>query len=334
MVSSNHGTDADREFQMHLTSYFEALPKAPTADRTKLIGASEAAAILGLSPWATPFSVWASKMDPQPSVDTAVMERGRYLEAGLLEWTSAKVGAVGYERGPKLSEPGIQGPESWMAPRPDGALHMADGSIELAEIKTSRDAHEWGASGTDLLPQHYAVQVLFQMAACPGIQRTRVGAYLPIADELRVMVVERDEALIRWLIDKIGEWFHQHIVLGKRPAVDDTEACRAYLRRQFPVQTEPMRQATADEAQLVSDLVQAKAAHKSAEAEVDRLGNLLRAQINAAEGLFVPGGKVTYRWQAGPKRVDTGLLESVYPEVHAKVIRQGDDQRVLRLAVK
>jgi putative phage-type endonuclease len=318
---------------MQTQSYFDQQPKAATADRTKLIGASEAAAILGLSPWSTPFNVWQSKVDPQPDEDSPVLERGRYLEAGLLEWTAAKSGAKSFERGPALKEPGLQGGYSFLSVRPDGALHMADGSVELAEIKTSRDAHEWGATGTDLLPQHYAIQVLLQMAVCPGIERTRVGAYLPIADELRVMVVERDEALIRWIIDKLGEWHHQHIVLGKRPAVDGSEACRAYLRRQFPVQTEPMRVASIDEALLVLDLVQAKASAKAADAEAERLGNLLRAQIGSAEGLIVAGGKVTYRWQAGANRVDTDFLKSVYPEVHAKVCKQGDDQRVLRLAV-
>lgn len=318
---------------MQVQSYFDQQPKAATADRTKLIGASEAAAILGLSPWSTPFQVWQSKVDPQPDEDSPVLERGRYLEAGLLEWTAAKTGAKSFERGPALKEPGLQGGYSFLSVRPDGALHMPDGTIELAEIKTSRDAHEWGTTGTDLLPQHYAIQVLLQMAVCPGIERTRVGAYLPIADELRVMKVERDEGLIRWIIDKIGEWHHQHIVLGKRPAVDGSDACRAYLRRQYPVQTEPMRMASADEAKLVGDWAAAKAALKATEGEAERLGNLLRAQIGNAEGLIVDGGgKITYRWQAGARRVDTDLLKSVYPEVYAKVTKQSDDQRILRSA--
>lgn len=318
---------------MQVQSYFDKQPKAATADRTKLIGASEAAAILGLSPWSTPFQVWQSKVDPQPDEDSPVLERGRYLEAGLLEWTAAKTGAKSFERGPALKEPGLQGGYSFLSVRPDGALHMPDGTIELAEIKTSRDAHEWGATGTDAVPHHYAIQVLLQMAVCPGIERTRVGAYLPIADELRVMKVERDEGLIRWIIDKIGEWHHQHIVLGNRPAVDGSDACRAYLRRQYPVQTEPMRMASADEAKLVGDWAAAKAALKATEAESERLGNLLRAQIGNAEGLIVDGGgKVTCRWQAGARRVDTELLKSVYPEVYAKVTKQSDDQRILRSA--
>lgn len=319
---------------MQLQSYFDKLPRAETADRTRLIGASEVAAVLGLSPWQTAFGLWESKMNPQPSVDSAVMERGRYLEAGLLEWTAAKTNAIGFERGPGLDKPGIQGPESWMAVRPDGALHMADGVVELAEIKTSRDAHEWGESGSDQLPQHYLVQVLTQMAACPGVQQARVGAYLPIKDELRVMVVQRDEALIRWIIDTVGEWHHKHIVLGKQPELDGTEACRAYLRRKFPQETAPMRSATAQEVELVRSWVSARSVAKAAEANVERLGNLLRAEIGNAEGLLLDDGKVTYKWQAGARRVDSDALKSLYPDVYAKVAKQGDDQRILRTSYK
>jgi putative phage-type endonuclease len=54
--------------------------------RTKTIGASEIAAILGVHPYATPYQLWASKSGLLPPVEeTPAMKRGRILESVALD---------------------------------------------------------------------------------------------------------------------------------------------------------------------------------------------------------------------------------------------------------
>ena len=62
--------------------------------RTARLGASEVAAALGLSPWQTPFQVWARKCGlTESAADDSVQRRGRYLEPGVLAWLHDDTGA-------------------------------------------------------------------------------------------------------------------------------------------------------------------------------------------------------------------------------------------------
>ena len=57
------------------------------------IGASDVAGILGLSPWASPFSVWASKIDDQADDhDNDAMEFGRRAEVMVAPWFADRTG--------------------------------------------------------------------------------------------------------------------------------------------------------------------------------------------------------------------------------------------------
>ena len=67
--------------------------------RRKTIGGSDAAAIVGLSKWASPFSVWADKTGRVPAKeDNEAMRQGRDLEDYVahrwMEQTGAKVHRV------------------------------------------------------------------------------------------------------------------------------------------------------------------------------------------------------------------------------------------------
>ena len=57
------------------------------------ITGSEIAAVAGLSPYESPLTVWARKLDLVDDDSSAVMERGTYLEEGIRSWYCAKTGA-------------------------------------------------------------------------------------------------------------------------------------------------------------------------------------------------------------------------------------------------
>ena len=57
------------------------------------IGASDIAGILGISPWASPFSVWADKVGVLPEEEpSTVMKAGRWLERGVAPWFADETG--------------------------------------------------------------------------------------------------------------------------------------------------------------------------------------------------------------------------------------------------
>lgn len=74
---------------------YKHLIKIPTNDmsrdewlehRRKSIGGSDAACVLGLNPWVSPYSVWADKLGKLPPIDdNEAMRQGRDLEAYVAE---------------------------------------------------------------------------------------------------------------------------------------------------------------------------------------------------------------------------------------------------------
>jgi predicted phage-related endonuclease len=60
------------------------------AERLSGIGASEIAAVAGLSPWQTPLDVYAAKVAPVAVAENENMERGVELESALIGWTSRR----------------------------------------------------------------------------------------------------------------------------------------------------------------------------------------------------------------------------------------------------
>lgn len=310
--------------------FFTSLPRTESADRRLTIGASAAPAILGLSPWQSAMGVWMQMRGlDTASNGNAATRRGNYLEHGLLHWTADEVGATEIEDGIPISEPGIAGPEPWMSFHPDGAL-LTGAGWQLAEIKTSRMAAEWGA-GPDEIPQHYLCQVQFQLACLPAGTAAIVGVYLPIADQMRTYRILPDAAFQTWLIETIGEWYYRHIVLGEAPDVDGSDASRRWLQHRHPSMLLPMRIAETDEdRELIASFASVKTEIKALEAREALLANQLRAAIGDGEGISCGGNRVTCRPVKGAERADIGALRRDYPDVWSAVKCKSDDRRDLR----
>ncbi len=303
-----------------------------TADRTQVIGASEAAAVLGLSPWATPTEVWMSKRlglvaDSGPS---KAHKRGHRLERAVLEEMAEQMGAD-FEGGNTIDQPFIGRAETpWLGAHFDGALTIRETGEEwIAECKTARDSAQWGDESAAQLPQHILVQATVQslIADLP----VAVGCYLPFKDDWKVYRLPRDTGLEADVLAMLEGWYVKHVVEGVQPAMDGSAKFAKHLASKYGPTLEGMRDATADEEALVRDLVAAKAAVKAAESEVDRLGNVLRDAIGFYEGIRCGAGKVTWKWQAGAERIDAKGLRLHYPDIAEQFSVRGDDIRVLRV---
>lgn len=132
-----------------------------SAEWLKTISSSKVAAILGLSPWESPRSLW-HKMhgDIPPEAQTSAQSRGTFLEAGLLAWFFAdhpeltRLGGESTVRSERLP---------WASCSPDDiATDPVSGEQFPIEAKT--DARGvFGEPGTDEIPLYYLVQGLWTM---------------------------------------------------------------------------------------------------------------------------------------------------------------------------
>lgn len=140
-------------------------------ERLKWVGASEVAALLGVSPYTTKFEIWHAKKGNIPAANLDGSERveaGRFLEPAIAAWANHKwnwdVRNVPDYR-PHGTVAGM-----------GASLDFETGDGEPVEVKNVdylvfRD--KWEHEGEALIsaPDHILVQVQAQMACTPGAER-------------------------------------------------------------------------------------------------------------------------------------------------------------------
>lgn len=269
-----------------------------------IIGASDVAGILGLSPWQTPSSVWARLKGLTQSEPTNATRRGHTLELGvLMEYADRHVLRVypwrtahrhlhrqtppfraGLYRGPSIEEPRITNPVVPFAGcRPDAIVRHADGAKSLVEVKTTRSFRDWqDADGNPILPPGYVVQVQWQMLVM-GSARTDVEAYCVTDDSRRTYAVAYDVALASQVYELVRRWVELHIIGDKLP--DDMPADIAGLVWPAPREPETWLDSTADDHALGVRYVALSEDIKRATAERDKVKDKLCARIQDAAGI-------------------------------------------------
>jgi putative phage-type endonuclease len=123
----------------------------------RFMTASKVSAMLGLSPWTSPYTLWqlmAGNEEPEPQTDDQA--RGHYLEPAIARWFQDQHPdwVVNYPAGTWAS---IERP--WMVVNPDGLVR----EDALLEIKTDAGGGEWGKPGTDQIPVWYRAQAQWGM---------------------------------------------------------------------------------------------------------------------------------------------------------------------------
>lgn len=174
------------------------------AERRNGIGASEAAAVLGLSRWETPLEVYLRKKGLMPpKEETAAMRRGRRMEAVIAEEYQEATGHLII--GTQLF---VHHPER---PWQFATLDAVSSDFVPVELKSVgwRSAHEWGDPDdvADAIPEHYLVQVMHQLAVT-GAPLAHVAALIG-GSEFRLYEVERNEDVIASITEKEREFMRR-----------------------------------------------------------------------------------------------------------------------------
>ncbi|HEU5026622.1 MAG TPA: YqaJ viral recombinase family protein [Spirillospora sp.] len=167
--------------------------------------ASKVAAVLGLSPWESRFSLWhrmAGLVPPQE--ETTETRRGHYLEDAVAQWFADQHPAD-FQLGPGGAWAHAE--RNWQAASPDRILWPWDCNEipcpydrprALLEIKTTADDSEWGIAGSDEIPPYYRAQVVWQLDTL-GLSTAYVAVLLPRLEfrEYRIEYNPDEAAYIR-----------------------------------------------------------------------------------------------------------------------------------------
>jgi hypothetical protein len=188
------------------------------------IGASDIAGILGLSPWASPYSVWANKMGITPAADmTEAMEMGHALEPAIATLFHQRTGL--HVSGAQTQ---CQHPDKpWARCTVDGwATEIAyyDGVTipDVAKLGTvqSKTTADSPAKWEDGIPMMYAAQVQWEMYVTNTPKAWVPVIHAAFGLRFRVYEVERSESDIAFIVKHVERFWNDHVVAALPPSVD------------------------------------------------------------------------------------------------------------------
>lgn len=261
------------------------LPGSPEwhAARARGIGGSEIAAVLGLSPWESRFSLWHRKMGlAAPVAQNDVMYWGNRLEAVIRDEFNLRhaddlppVRTIGTWR---------HGARPWQIANPDGRL-----DDELYEGKTAYNSDGWGEPGTDEIPVYYRTQVIWYLDVF-GLKRCHL-AVLVSGSDYREYVVEYAPDEVEIMLDAARD-FLDTLERRERPSIDDHDATYQVVREMHP----EIDDVKVDiPGHIAVPYVDAYAAHKAAEAEKKRTAAELADFMGSARRAYFDGEQIAMR---------------------------------------
>lgn len=261
------------------------------AERRKGIGSSDAPAILGLSPYASPLSVYTDKLGlGEERVESEAMRWGRRLEPLVIEAFAAEV-----DRGCEPNHALLRSTaRPWQLATLDAVQVKRDAPrlVGLLEVKTSGYGREDWDEG---LPLYVNAQVQHQFSVT-GYEWGSV-AVLVGGQKLLWVDVERDDRFINDLLLPAEEEFWSRVQEKIPPPPDGTMPSGEALKLLYPTHA-PGKVVTlpGEFIDLDGERLRLQADMKEAKAKLDAIDQQLKAAIGDAEAGIVPGG-ITYTYK-------------------------------------
>lgn len=193
--------------------------------RANGIGGSEIAAVMGISPYESRFSLWHRKKGMIAAVE----------ETDVMYWGKIHEPAICTEFAKRHPEYDVQMSPTYAAAdhpseiaNPDRLILDSEWrTVAIVEAKTSRDDEGWGEEGTDQIPVHYRAQCLWYLMVL-GVQVCHVAVLIGLSD-YREYVVTYDQAEAD-LMRKAAAEFQRTVAADERPPIDGHTATYQAIR--------------------------------------------------------------------------------------------------------
>lgn len=272
------------------------------------IGGSEAPAIVGLSKWSTPYSVWANKMGlTKPVEANEAMRQGTDLEDYVARRFMEQTGKRVYNTNFLYKNNDYP----FAHANVDRLIYGEDAGLEC---KTTSEMNLKKFKNGEY-PESYYVQCMHYMMVT-GCTHWYL-AVLVYSKGFYVFRIDRDEEEISSLARQEAE-FWKHIENNTPPAVDGKEATSEALSEVFAETSEDVIDLNDSEsAEMYLDIIsKLEAEIKEKEEAVERWKNDLKLLLGNHEKAICKNYSVSWKMQAGRKTFDKARLSKEHPELN------------------
>lgn len=312
------------------------------------VTASEIAAVLGISPWDSPFSLYWQKVNGWTTDDNEEMATGRRVEPVVADWWADRNDPhenLAVVRAGLYAHPD----RPWQLATPDRLIKMAcpecDGggiyaspggrlifecpdckgrggpTVSVLECKWTGSWDGWGDEGTDDIPVYYRAQVLWQCDVL-GVDEWHLAVLGP--GGFRAYSGRRDGRDLT-VMREAGRRLVSRLAAGDPPDVDEHSATLATVKRLHPDLTDEQAEISPATA---AGYRRARALKAAAQRLCDRFEARLRMEMGAARVAAHDGTKLATRSIFDVTRLDAARLRAEQPDVAAAYVTTSTTDRL------
>jgi putative phage-type endonuclease len=285
------------------------------------IGASEAAAVCGVSQYSSPAKVYAQKKGlVEPFEQTEAMYFGHAFEDFMVAEFTKRTGLRVHSRQALVRSRTVP----FMLATLDGKV----GKDSIFESKTG-GFFQLGAWEGERIPDDYMVQVQHSLFVA---ERARAHVVALIGGQRWFYhVVERDEAMIENILKIERVFWEDYFVAGVMPPPDGSADATNLRKFLFPQDDATTLALSSDDeyrvANLIADYVEWKAVGDSAAARMELTKQTLMDLMGEAETIQIDAGKVTWKNTKPGTRLDGKALAAAHPAIAAEFTVETPSQR-------
>lgn len=293
-------------------------------DRTKYLGGSDAAAVLGISPWRTPVELWQEKTgrarkDPVDPMRERILERGKRLEPFIRDMTVQKLRDIGLAVELVASNERYTDREHpFLSCEIDFELMLTGittiGGEEVrfdsehincdAKSVTGFARKKWGEVDTEDVPIEYAAQFMHGLMITG--RRYCLVAALRSFDDVDIYWTVRDDETIAVMRAKMMTFWNDHVIADVPPDPIEFSDIKAL----FPLDNGQAIEATDEIVAKVAELSDVRR-RMSVLKEADERLTFEIANYISPNARLTRGGKDLMTWKGqNDTRVSNDLLEA------------------------
>ncbi len=279
------------------------------------IGGSDAAAVLGLSPFATPLSIYHDKKSTSTHKHvTPQMHWGNLMEPVIRNEYEKVIGQsvmlTDTQRHPKYS---------FMLANLDGIVPYRN----LVEIKTSSHEFGWGESGSSTIPLHYKIQCQHYMTIT-GYDKVDIPVLIGASD-FRIYHLQEDKELQALCIEGEKNFWENYILKDIEPSpVTYNEVIEKYGKESIPSSIK----ATDKIIEHVKDLNAIHSIQKSFEEDAKKIKTEIMKYMGINEILMNDNKPiVTWKMAKASSSFDKATFKKDHPELYSKYRIKGTPSR-------